>query len=70
MLTNPVRIIKTNKQSVEHSANYKDIVLDIYKKYGILEFWKRGLVIRIVTHGLQGSLFLILWKEIENKINI
>ena len=64
--TNPLRILKLNKQTSTNNIGYVTIFRNIYKEYGLLEFWKRGLVIRIFSHGIQSSIFVILWKYIDN----
>ena len=69
ILTNPIRIAKTTRQSYENPISYNKIVTNIYNQYGILEFWKRGLATRIITHGLQSSLFVVLWNFLETKLN-
>ena len=64
--TNPLRILKLNKQTLSDNVGYTPIFQNIYQKHGLIEFWKRGLGIRIFSHGIQSSLFVILWKYIEN----
>jgi len=69
ILTNPIRIVKTTRQSYDKPISYFTITNSIYRDYGVLEFWKRGLLTRICTHGFQSSLFVILWNHLENNFN-
>jgi hypothetical protein len=64
--TNPLRILKLNKQTVTYNVGYTSIFKNIYQTHGLIEFWSRGLGIRIISHGIQSSLFVVLWKYIEN----
>lgn len=65
--TNPIRILKLNRQTLNTNTSYVEIFSNIYKNFGILEFWNRGLGIRLLSHGIQSSLFVTLWKYIENR---
>ena len=69
ILTNPIRIAKTTRQSYDIPISYTKIVRNIYNQYGLIEFWRRGLATRVITHGFQSSLFVVLWNYIENKLN-
>ena len=56
---------QTNTENISYSNTVKSIV----KSDGITGLFGRGLKTRIITNGLQGILFTICWKLIEEKIN-
>jgi len=63
--SNSFRVLKTNKQTHQTNISYIDSFKDIIKKDGVLGLMGRGLKTRIITNGIQGSLFVVLWKYIE-----
>ena len=66
LLTNPLRVLKLNRQSNIYSISYYDIYKNIVCEHGFLGLWGRGLFTRIFTHGIQGSVFMVFWKLLEN----
>ena len=67
--TNPLRMLKTYKQSNKNTITYLSSLKNIINETGIVSLFYRGLGTRIITHGLQSSLFVIVWKKIEIVIN-
>ena len=49
-------------QTGEGKKGYKEIFEEIKKKEGIKEIFIRGLNTRLITNGIQGLMFNILWK--------
>ena len=70
ILTNPLRILKINKQSHFENVSYISSIKKIIKKNGISEFILRGLKTRMLIHGIQNVFFTITWKNLEKKFNI
>ena len=68
--SNSLRVLKTSKQTYPNNIGYIDIGKDIIKKDGIQGLLGRGLKTRILTNGLQGMIFTVGWKYIEEKFNI
>ena len=66
--SNSFRIIKISKQTKKKDITYKKIITKIIEKDGIQGLLFTGLKTKIITNGIQGILFIILWKTIENKI--
>ncbi|GMH35697.1 hypothetical protein BSKO_03565 [Bryopsis sp. KO-2023] len=61
--SNSIRVIKTTKQTANTAISYPDVIKMIYQKDGILRgFIIRGLGTKIITNGLQGILFSVLWR--------
>ena len=67
-LSNSLRVIKTVKQTNKTNITYQDTVKKIVNKNGVLDLFGRGLKTRILTNGIQGILFTICWKSIEEKL--
>ena len=64
--SNSLRVIKTVKQTSQKNITYSDTVKEIISKDGVYGLLGRGLKTRIITNGLQGILFTICWKYIED----
>jgi len=63
--SNSLRVIKTTRQTDELGRSYLDIIKDISRKDGYSGLFGRGLKTRILTNGLQGVLFNIIWKSLK-----
>ena len=62
IISNSIRVLKTSMQTGEGKKGYKEIFEEIKKKEGIKEIFIRGLNTRLITNGIQGLMFNILWK--------
>ena len=62
IISNSIRVLKTSVQTGEGKKGYKEIYEDIKKKNGIKEVFIRGLNTRLITNGIQGLMFNIMWK--------
>lgn len=67
--SNSLRVIKTTKQTNKNTISYLDTTKLIIKEDGISGLFGRGLKTRILTNGLQGIIFTITWKFIEEKFS-
>jgi hypothetical protein len=68
-ISNSVRVVKTYRQTHTEKISYPQIVKNIVKSDGIVGLMGRGLKTRILTNGLQGIMFSVLWKFFEEVIN-
>jgi len=66
--SNSLRVIKTTKQTNKIQMSYIDITKMIIKEDGIIGLFGRGLKTRILTNGIQGILFTVTWKFLEDKL--
>tara|TARA_B100000795_G_C22749204_1_gene418635 strand:+ start:43 stop:837 length:795 start_codon:yes stop_codon:yes gene_type:complete len=66
IITNPIRILKTYKQSNKKTISYKKALKEIIGSKGIINFYLRGLPIKLFMNGINSSIFLVLWKKFEN----
>ncbi|KAJ3338626.1 hypothetical protein HDU83_008020 [Entophlyctis luteolus] len=67
-VSNSLRVIKTYRQTHEVPISYRQAVHDVVTKDGVIGLFGRGLKTRILTNGLQGIMFSILWKTFEGNI--
>jgi len=67
--SNSIRVIKTYKQTHIEKISYSTVIKQIVRKNGVVSLFGRGLKTKIISNGLQGSMFAVLWKFIEKKIN-
>ena len=69
IISNSIRVLKTSVQTGEGKKGYKEIYEEIKKKEGIKGVFIRGLNTRLITNGIQGLMFNIIWKYF-NRTNI
>jgi len=70
IVTNPLRILKINKQANSTSISYMSTIKDIHQTKNYSEFFLRGLKTRMIIHGIQNVAFVIIWKNLEKYFNI
>lgn len=63
--SNSLRVLKTTRQTALEPISYKDAATEIIKKDGWGGLFGRGLSTRILTNGVQGAVFTIGWKAIQ-----
>ena len=66
-LSNSLRVIKTTKQSYLTPISYPEVTREIISREGIYGLLGRGLKIRLMTNGIQGLLFSVIWKYLDSK---
>ncbi len=67
--SNSLRVIKTTRQTFDKPISYKDTIKYVVKKDGINGLLGRGLKTRILTNGIQGCMFTVLWKYFQEVSN-
>jgi hypothetical protein len=60
--SNSIRVIKTAKQTSTVPITYGEVVKGIVSKEGVMGLMGRGLGTKLITNGLQGILFSVLWR--------
>lgn len=60
--SNSIRVIKTSKQASTVPTTYPIIIKTIIEKEGIQGLFFRGLGTKIITNGIQGIMFSVLWR--------
>lgn len=67
-LSNSLRIVKTTKQSHSNpTITYQKIAEEILAKDGVTGLLGRGLKIRLLTNGIQGIMFSVVWKYLSSE---
>ena len=69
-VSNSIRVVKTTKQTSLKSITYPQTINLIVEKDGINGLFTRGLKTRILTNGLQGFMFSILFKYFQKVYNV
>jgi len=67
--SNSLRVLKTTRQTALEPISYKDAATEIINKDGWVGLFGRGLKTRILTNGIQGALFTIGWKAIQEMLD-
>lgn len=70
LVVNPIRILKTYKQSNEKYISYKDIFFKVIKNdNNLFKSYFRGFFLRTGLNSVNSGIFVVLWKHIELKKN-
>ena len=64
--SNFIRVLKTTVQTSAEPISYVEAAQQIIEKEGVLGLFARGLGTRLLTNGIQASLFSVLWKLFED----
>ena len=65
-VSNVIRVLKTTVQTSPTKITYQEAAKQIIEKDGITGLFARGLGTRLLTNGIQASLFSVLWKLFED----
>ena len=65
--SNSIRVVKVYKQANTETISYPEVVRRVIKEDGIAGLFGRGLSTKIVANGLQGLMFSVLWKMIDEQ---
>jgi hypothetical protein len=68
-ISNSLRVLKTTKQTSKEIMTYPETLKTILQHDGVSGLFGRGLKIRILTNGIQGLLFSVLWKIFQDALN-
>jgi hypothetical protein len=66
--SNSIRVVKVYKQSNTEYISYPESVKRVIKEDGIMGLFGRGLKTKIIANGMQGLMFSVLWKLIDDKL--
>lgn len=61
-VSNSIRVVKTTKQTSTTPMTYPQVVKMVVEQDGVLGLMGRGLKTKILSNGLQGLLFSVLWR--------
>jgi hypothetical protein len=60
--SNSIRVVKTVRQTSAETLSYQQVVKGIVEKDGVIGLFGRGLTTKLVTNGIQGIMFSVLWR--------
>lgn len=66
--SNSIRVIKVYKQANTETISYPEALRRVIKEDGVAGLFGRGLQTKIIANGLQGIMFSVLWKLIDEKL--
>ena len=61
-------MIKVYRQTHSEQVSYLTAANNVIEKDGVLGLFGRGLKTKILSNGMQGILFSVLWKHIDEKL--
>ena len=64
--SNSIRVLKVYKQTNANTQlTYIECAKEIVAKDGVVGLFGRGLTTKLISNGIQGAMFSVLWKTIE-----
>jgi hypothetical protein len=66
--SNSIRVIKVYKQAHTTAISYPDALRRVIAEDGIMGLMGRGLQTKIISNGVQGLMFSVLWKYIDDAV--
>jgi hypothetical protein len=66
--SNSIRVLKVYKQSNTEKVSYPVALKRVIAEDGIMGLLGRGLKTKIIANGLQGLMFSVLWKYIDDAL--
>jgi hypothetical protein len=66
--SNSIRVVKVYKQANTEAITYPEAIRRVIKEDGVAGLFGRGLSTKIVANGMQGLMFSVLWKFIDEKM--
>eukprot|EP00746_Dinoflagellata_sp_MGD_P014662 gnl/MRDRNA2_/MRDRNA2_132259_c0_seq1.p1 gnl/MRDRNA2_/MRDRNA2_132259_c0~~gnl/MRDRNA2_/MRDRNA2_132259_c0_seq1.p1 ORF type:complete len:185 (-),score=18.30 gnl/MRDRNA2_/MRDRNA2_132259_c0_seq1:95-577(-) len=64
--SNSLRVLKTHRQTSMNTISYRDAAMVIVEKDGYAGLFGRGLQTRILANGIQGAIFTVGWKAMQD----
>lgn len=65
-ISNSIRVIKVYKQANTEAVSYPEALRRVIAEDGIVGLMGRGLKTKIIANGMQGLMFSVLWKYIDD----
>ncbi|CAE7731507.1 PET8 [Symbiodinium microadriaticum] len=64
--SNSIRVVKVYKQANEEAITYPQALKRVLAEDGVMGLLGRGLKTKILANGMQGLMFSVLWKYIDD----
>lgn len=68
-VSNSARVLKTYRQTSPSNVSYLESIKAIIRIGGVGELLTRGLKTKIISNGIQGATFSIVWKYLEKTLH-
>ena len=68
-VSNVIRVLKTTRQTSATTIGYREAAKQIIDKEGLAGLFGRGLGTRLLTNAIQASMFTVVWKYLEGRMN-
>jgi len=68
--SNSIRVIKTTKQTHQENISYIRAFNEVVAKDGYMGLFGRGLKTRLMTNGIQGIMFSVMWRLIQDNMKV
>lgn len=69
-VSNAARVVKTARQTALRPLPYTSTVRRIVAQEGVLGLMGRGLKTRLLSNGVQGVCFAVVWKELQAALEV
>ena len=66
VVSNTFRVIKVNRQTQTGNDSYSSLIKGIIRKESVFGLMTRGLKVKIITNGIQGMVFTVLFDLLRN----
>ena len=67
VVSNSLRVLKTYRQTSTEPITYMNAAKNIIATEGVWGLFFRGLGTRIIAHGVNGMVFTVAWKYLEEE---
>jgi|UniRef100_A0A7S2V2G3 hypothetical protein len=67
--SNSIRVVKVYRQTHPEKVSYVNAVKGVIAEDGLAGLFGRGLKTKILANGMQGIMFSVMWRMIEDMIN-
>lgn len=67
-VSNSIRVLKVYKQANTENIAYPEVLRRVIQEDGVMGLMGRGLQTKIIANGMQGIMFSVLWKLIDEKM--
>lgn len=61
-VSNSIRVVKTTRQTSTVTMSYPQVVRHVIEKDGLIGLFGRGLKTKLISNGMQGLMFSVLWR--------
>ena len=69
VVSNSLRVLKTYRQTSAETVSYTQAAKTIIASDGLSGLFFRGLGTRVIAHGINGIVFTVVWKYLEEEYN-